>query len=197
VGQTLSQLCEAASTVAVGQWASYAISAGRDSGAELRLAIVSTERRGDSTLYWFEMKRTSALKPANDGVVQMLVPGFGAQLAAVRALVVKGGALPAMRLPEQMASVMTEQVRKNNPALDMAMRCTSARTVGWEQIVVPAGPIRALHVADNSGDEAWRVPDVPFGFVKLRLNDGSEMALRERGTGARSSIADVPLPAGP
>jgi hypothetical protein len=195
--QDLIQLCQAAANVAVGQWASYAVSAGRDSGAQLRLAIVNSERHGDSTFYWFEMRRTSVASPANDGVVQMLVPGFGAQLVAVHALVVKGGGTPAMRLPEQMAALMTEQVRKSNPALDMAMRCESARTVGWEKVVVPAGPIRALHVADDGGDEAWRVANIPFGLVKLRLTEGSEMALVDHGAGAQSSISEPPLPMGP
>jgi len=195
--QDLAQLCQAASHVTVGQWASYAVRAGQDSGAQLRFAVVSSEQHGDSTLYWFEIKHVSTTKPANNGVVQMLVPGFGAQLVAVRALIAKGAATPAMRLPDQMATMLTEQVWKSNPALDIAMRCTSAKTVGWEKIAVPAGSIRALHVADEGGDEAWRAQDIPFGLVKVRIKEGSEMALVGHGTDAKSSITETPLPMGP
>ncbi len=48
--QDLAQLCQSAAHVTVGQWASYTHSGAQDDGAQVRFAIVSTERRGDSTL---------------------------------------------------------------------------------------------------------------------------------------------------
>jgi hypothetical protein len=190
--QELAQLCGSAAHVSVGQWASYTRSGGQDDGATVRFAIVSSERRGDSTLYWLEIKHSGAANPAHNGVVQVLVPGFGAELLGIRALVLQQGDQPAMRLPDQMVSMLGQQVGQNNPTLAIAMRCASARVIGWETTIVPSGPVRALHVTDSDGNEAWRVPDVPFGFVKVRMQSGAMMMLTGHGAGARSSLVGMP-----
>jgi hypothetical protein len=190
--QELAQLCRSASQVAVGQWASYTRGGGQDEGAQVRFAIVSSERRGDSTLYWFEIKSSGAPNVTHNGIVQVLVPGFGAELVGIRAMVLQQGDQPAMRFPDEMVSMLGQQVGQNNPALGIVMHCASARVIGWENVVTPAGSIRALHVADPEGMEAWRVPNVPFGFVKVRMKDGAMMTLTSQGAGATSSLVGMP-----
>lgn len=188
--QELAQLCRSAARVTVGQWASYTRSGGQDDGAQLRFAIVSSERRGDSTFYWFEAKSSGA--PTHTGVLQILVPGFGAELVGVRAMVLQQGDQPAMRFPDQMVSMLGQQVGQTNPVLGIVVHCATARVIGWESVQLAAGPVRALHVADPEGMEAWRVADVPFGFVKVRMKDGSMMTLTGQGVGATSSLAGTP-----
>lgn len=188
--QDLAQLCRSAAHVTVGQWASYTRTGGQDDGAQLRFAIVSAERRGDSTLYWFEAKSSGA--PTHTGVLQILVPGFGAELVGVRAMVLQQGDQPAMRFPDQMVSMLGQQVGQANPVLGIVVHCSTARVIGWESVQLASGPVRALHVADPEGMEAWRVADVPFGFVKVRMKDGSMMTLTSQGSGATSSIVGMP-----
>jgi hypothetical protein len=186
----LDQLCRSAAHVTVGQWASYVRSGGQDNGAQVRFAIVSSERRADTTLYWFEIKSWGAA--AHNGVLQVLVPGFGAELVGVRAMVLQQGTQPAMRFPDEMVSMLGQQVGQNNPTLGIALHCATARVIGWETVRLSSGPVRALHVADPEGMEAWRVQDVPFGFVQMRLKDGSMMTLNGHGAGATSSLVGMP-----
>ena len=163
-----------------------------DSGAQVRFAIVSSEKRGDSTLYWPEIKHSGALNAAHNGVVQVLVPGFGAELVGIRAMVVQQGDQPAMRLPDEMVGMLGQQVGQTNPTLAIALHCASARVIGWESVNVASGPMRALHVADADGNEAWRVQAVPFGFVKVRMKDGATLTLTGHGAGAQSSLVGMP-----
>jgi hypothetical protein len=107
-------------------------------------------------------------------------------------MVLQQGDQPAMRFPDEMVSMLGQQVGQNNPALGIVMHCASARVIGWENVVTPAGSIRALHVADPEGMEAWRVANVPFGFVKVRMKDGAMMTLTSQGAGATSSIVGMP-----
>jgi len=81
---------------------------------------------------------------------------------------------------------------QNNAAVDAARRCASAQVVGWESVTVPAGAIRALHLKNVDGGEAWVARDVPFGIVKARPKDGGEMVLTGRGRDAKSSITEKP-----
>jgi hypothetical protein len=190
--QELAQLCRSAAHVAVGQWSAYTRSGGQDDGAQVRFAVVSSERRGDSALYWFEIRHSGAPNPAHNGVVQVLVPGFGAELVGIRAMVLQQGDQPAMRFPDQMVSMLGQQVGQSNPTLGIVLHCASARVIGWESVVTPAGSVRALHVADEEGMEAWRLQDVPFGFVKVHMKDGSTLTLSGQGVGATSSLVGMP-----
>jgi hypothetical protein len=153
---------------------------------------VSSERHGDSTLYWLEIKHSGAPIAAHNGVVQVLVPGFGAELVGIRAMVLQQGNQPAMRFPDQLVSMLGQQVGQNNPTLGIALHCPSAHVIGWESVIIPSGSVRALHVADAEGNEAWRVADVPFGFVKVRMKDGAMMTLSSHGVGATSSLVGMP-----
>jgi hypothetical protein len=191
--QDLAEICGAATRVHVGEWASFAVTGGRDQGARLRLAIVGSERRGDTTLYWLEISHTAAGDQARAGIWQLLVSGFGTQAAAVHGVVMKTGGGPAIRLPERFVGTMSERLGRNNPAFQMAQSCAGAVPIGWEQVATADGPVRALHVKGAEGGEAWLAPDIPFQLVKLRSPDGGELVVSGHGTDAKSSITETPL----
>ncbi len=190
--QELGELCRAAGRMTPGQWASYSVTGGRANGSTMRFAIVGTQRAGDTTLYWFEINTTTPNQEGKGGaIMQMLVPGLGPEAAHIHGLVMKAGGQPAMKMPDQMIGMMSSQMSQN-AALETTRRCANAQVVGWETVTVPAGSIRALHVKDAAGGEAWVSRDIPFGIVKVHGKDGGEMALTGRGTDAKSSITEQP-----
>lgn len=177
----------------VGQWASYHWTGGRTDGATMRLAVVGTEAVAGAPYYWFEVVFDDAGK-ANTGktVLQMLVPGLGNRATDVRGMIMKSGAEPAMRMPEEMVRMTRGQMGKNF-ATEFGRKCMEMDVVGWEQTTVQAGSFRALHLkhaADQT--DAWVVPDLYFGLVRAKLKDGSTMDLMGRGTDAKSSITETP-----
>ncbi len=189
--QDLQQVCGSVGKVTVGQWASYSGSGGQMNGATLRLAIVDSERHGDTTLYWFEINQGSTGDAGRGEILQLLVPGFGLDASEVRGAIVKLGAAPAVRV-DQMLPLVSGRLGQSNPALEFARRCAGSHALGWETVAVPAGRIRALHARDAEGWEAWVSPDVPFGFVQLHATDGGQLVLTGKGTDAKSSIAVRP-----
>src|SRR5947208_5987971 len=50
----LADVCKVLGGAKLGQWASFNGTSG-GSGGKIRLAVVGSERSGDSTLYWFEV----------------------------------------------------------------------------------------------------------------------------------------------
>src|SRR5260370_8486048 len=74
--QSLADVCKAVITTRVGQWASFDATGGRSGGGKLRLAIVGSERAGDSTLYWFEMS-FAGNDPSRSAILQLLTSGLG------------------------------------------------------------------------------------------------------------------------
>jgi hypothetical protein len=60
-------------------------------------------------------------------------------------------------------------------------------------VTVPAGSIKALHMKDSEGGEAWMSRDVPFGVVKAHLKEGEDLVLTGRGMDAKSSITEKPV----
>jgi hypothetical protein len=189
--QSLADVCKAVITTKVGQWASYDATGGRSGGGKLRLAIVGTERAGDSTLYWFEMTFV-ATDPSRSAILQLLTPGLTSTDARARAVIVKYGGQPAMRVSGAMADMLSTGLGRNNPAADWTARCTATHVVGWESVTVPAGTFRALHATSDSGGEAWASPEVPFGFVKIHGRDG-DLTLTARGMDAKTSLTETPL----
>src|SRR5947208_9771468 len=111
--QEAAEVCKSIGHVTVGQWASYDAT-GSKGGGKVRFAIVGSERRGDTTLYWFEI---SGSGPRDEGIMQVLVPGFGLETSGIRGMVVKTGAQPAMKLPDQMLATVSQRMAANNPAL--------------------------------------------------------------------------------
>ena len=186
----LAEMCKVLGGAKLGQWASFDGTSG-GSGGKIRLAVVGSERSGDSTLYWFEVS-FAGKDPGKSGVVQILTGSLASGLESPRALVFKAGPQPAMKISGEMAGMVGKQGRDNTTAFDWAGRCSGAHVVGWESVTVPAGTFRALHVTTEDGGEVWASRDVPFGLVKTHGKQG-DLALTGRGTDAKSSITETPL----
>ncbi len=169
--QDLADLCKAVGNANVGQWAAFDATGGRSGGGggggggKLRLAIVGSERVGDSTLYWFEVNFTGP-DPSHSGIVQILTPGVGAGPGGTHAVIIKAGAQPATKISGQMV-------------------------VGWESVTVPAGTFRALHVTTEDAGEVWASRDIPFGLVKVH-DKRNDLVLTGHGADAKSSITEAP-----
>jgi hypothetical protein len=189
--QSLADVCKAVVLTKVGQWASYDATGGRSGGGKLRLAIVGTERAGDSTLYWFEMNFVGT-DPSRSAILQLLTPGLATKDARARAVIVKYGGQPAMKVSGAMADMVSTGLGKNNPAADWTARCSATHVVGWESVTVPAGTFRALHATADAGSDAWASAEVPFGFVKIHGKDG-DLVLTGRGMDAKSSLTEAPV----
>jgi hypothetical protein len=187
--QGLADVCQAVATAHVGQWASFDATGGSFGEGRLRLAIVGSERSGDSTLYWVEINFT-AKDPTHSVIVQILTPGLAASPAG-RTVILKAGDRMAMKIPGAMAGMMGQAAGRPHGATDWAARCSAAHVVGWESVTVPAGTFHALHLTTDEGGEAWASPDIPFGMVKMHGRDG-DMVLTGRGSDAMSSITEKP-----
>lgn len=184
----LADVCKVLGDAKPGQWASFD-GTGSAGVGKLRLAVVGSERSGDSTLYWFEVS-FAGKDPGKNGVVQILTASLAAGLESPRALVIKVGPQPAMKLSGDMAGMVGKQGGQTS-AFDWAGRCAGAHVVGWESVTVPAGTFRALHVTTDDG-EVWASREVPFGLVKTHGKQG-DLALTGRGADAKSSITEKPL----
>src|SRR2546429_7667597 len=66
----LADVCKVLGDAKPGQWASFD-GTGSPGVGKLRLAVVGSERAGDATLYWFEV-RFAGKDPGQSGVVQVL-----------------------------------------------------------------------------------------------------------------------------
>ena len=158
----LATMCKTVGEAQVGQWASYDATGTSGSG-KLRLAVVGTERSGDSTFYWFEVN-AAGKDPNKSGIMQILAPNLASGTAAPRAVILKWGGQPAMKVSGQMAAMMGQKEGQGSTAFDWAARCTSAHVVGWESVTVPAGTFRALHVTAEDGTEVWGRVMSPSGW---------------------------------
>ena len=187
----LADVCKSVGDAKLGQWASFDATDAGSGGGTLRLALVGTERVGDSTLYWFEVS-FAGKDPGRSGTVQILSSSLASRSAPPRALIVKYGQQPAMKVSGEMAGMMGEKGRENTQAFDFAARCNSARVIGWESVSVPAGTFRALHMTTVDGGDVWASRDVPFGLVKTHAKQG-DLALTGRGADAKSSITEKPV----
>jgi hypothetical protein len=176
----------------VGNWATYTWTGGRTDGNTMRAAVIGKETRAGTTLYWYEMTMQNPKRPKDNFIMQMLVPGLTYNPNAIRGFVMKTGDQPAMRIPEQMVRMMAANMGPNMAA-DIARGCGEMETVGWEQVSVPAGTFRALHLRHpQTGMEVWLQPTLAFPLVKAVTKDSGTMALAGQGTGAKSSITETP-----
>lgn len=176
----------------VGEWADYRWKGGRSDGSTMRMALVGTEAVAGKPNYWYEIAFNDAKKANGKTILQVLVPGFGFQASSIHGLILKSGSEPAMRMPAQMVQMMAGQMDQNF-ATEFARKCQQMDVVGWEQLTVPAGTFRALHIKDAAEQaDAWLVPDVYFGLARAQLKDGSSMELTGKGIGAKSSITETP-----
>src|SRR5207245_9238266 len=122
---------------------------------------------------------------------QICTGSVASGLESPRALVLRVGPQPAMRISGEMAGMMGKQGGQTASAFDWAGKCGGAHVVGWESVTVPAGTFRALHVTTEDGGEVWASRDVPFGLVKTHGKQG-DLALTGRGAHAKSSITQRP-----
>jgi hypothetical protein len=178
----------------VGQWATYGWTGGRLDGGTMRFAIVGSEAQGGTRYYWYEMTISDPKRGAKGKtIMQMLVPGLGYQAGGLRAMVMKNGDDPATRMPDQMVQMMGGRMAPNITA-EITRHCLEMEVVGWEDVAVPAGTFRALHVRNaHDQTEAWVRPELYFGMVKVVTKDGV-MVLTGHGGGAKSSITEQPRP---
>ena len=186
----LAAVCNTVGDAKTGQWASFDATSGSE-GGKVRLAIIGSQRSGDTTLHWFEVN-VAAKDPSHSGVLQLLAPSLSAGTAGVHSVILKWGAQPAVKVSGQMAAMLLQKTGQNNSVIDWAARCATARVVGRESVTVPGGTFQALHATLDDGTDVWASRDVPFGLIKLRGKDG-ELALTARGSDAKSSLTEKPL----
>src|SRR2546423_13283162 len=113
----LTQVCKAVGDAKPGQWASFDATNGGSEAGKLRLAVVGSERAGDTTLYWFEVSFLGK-DPGRSGVVQILDPNLAAGMAAPHGLIVKMGGRPAMKIPGSMAGIIGQDAGEDASPLD-------------------------------------------------------------------------------
>lgn len=180
-------------TFTVGTWASYNWTGGQSGGSSMRMAVVSKEPHEGTPYYWYEVTIEDPRHPNAKMIMQMLVQGLG--VGGVRSVVMKSGDQPAMRMPPQMIQ-MINSAPGMNMAAEMTRACQEMEVVGWEQVSVPAGQFRALHLKHprpTMVSEVWIQPDQQFAMIKGTLKDGGVMELAAQGTGAKSSITETPI----
>src|SRR2546427_4929197 len=150
----LADVCKVLGDAKPGQWASFD-GTGSSGVGKLRLAVVGSERAGDSTLYWFEVS-FAGKDPGKSGVLQILTGSLASGLESPRALVFKVGPQPAMRISGEMAGMMGKPGGQKASAFDWAGNRSGAHVVGLEPVTVTARPFLALHVTTEDGGEVWR-----------------------------------------
>src|SRR5213592_2180943 len=168
----LADVCKVLGDAKPGQWASFD-GTGSSGVGKLRLAVVGSERAGDSTFYWFEVS-FAGKDPGKSGVVQILTGSLASGLESPRALVFKVGPQPAMRISGEMAGMMGKQGGQNASAFDWAGKCGGAHVVGWESVTVPAGTFRA------PCDDGGRRRGVGVAGRPLRTREDARQAGRPR-----------------
>src|SRR2546427_10978364 len=145
----LADVCKVLGDAKPGQWASFD-GTGSSGVGKLRLAVVGSERAGDSTLYWFEVS-FAGKDPSKSGVVQLLTGSLASGLESPRALGFKVGPQPAMRISGEMAGMMGKQGGQNASAFGWAGKCGGAHVGGWESVTVAGGTVRGLDVTTGGG----------------------------------------------
>ncbi len=173
---------------AVGGWSEY-----KSDQGTMRLALVGAETRGGTNYIRMEMGMTSKDGPM---VMQMLVPGYPYQMSGIAEMVMQRGHEPAMRMPQQMLSMMANRMPKD--MLSEACGRAHMAKVGEENITVPAGTFHTIHFRDaEKNSDIWVSTDVPFGLVQTKGTQGGDIVLTGRGTDAKSSITgpiqDMPM----
>ena len=193
--QDIERVCDAIGGVERGDWAEFTMEgpqAAQVSG--VRFALVD---RGNPQELWFELKAATA---QGEQIVQLQVPSFPFKGEDVSQGIVKAMQMPAMRMPDQMLSMMQQQMQ-SNPMLDVAEQCRSSELVGEEDVTTAASSMKAWHLKVADGNDAWVSGDVPFGIVKGSSGEsgGDTMVLTGFGDDATSSIAEEPqdMPAMP
>ena len=191
--QNLEEMCNAVRSVSVGLWVEYEISGAMAAGqsGRIRQAVVGTEVVNGTDHYWME---TAMETPMGDATMQMLIPAWPFEPSDIQRMVMKMGDQPPMQMPEQAMQMMRSQMPEN-PATQAVEQCGDAEIIGWEDITVPAGNFRALHIRPTTQEpgtqtDVWVSQDVPFGLVKVSMtgDEGGEIVLAGHGTDATASF---------
>ena len=106
----LAQVCKTVGDAKIGQWASFDATSGSE-GGKVRLAIIGSQRSGDTTLYWFEVN-VAAKDPSHSGVLQLLAPSLSAGTAGAHSVILKWGAQPAVKVSGQMAAMLIQKLEQ-------------------------------------------------------------------------------------
>ncbi len=193
--QDIEKVCSAIGGVEHGDWAEFKMEGPQAAQVSaVRFALVD---RGDPEELWFELRAATA---QGEQIVQLQVPSFPFTGDQVTQGIVKAMQMPAMRMPDQMLSLMKQQM-DSNPMLDIAAQCRSSELVGQEDVSTPVGDMEAWHLKVEGGNDAWVSSSVPFGMVKGTSGEsgGDMMILTGFGPDAKSSIPEEPsdMPAMP
>lgn len=191
--QDFSQFCRGNPRLTVGQWSSYRYTGGPADGSAMRMAIVGSERQGDSTFLWYEMKMDDARHPDRGSTVtQILVSGLGTPDFSVHAMVLKSGNHQAMRYPDMMLQMVAGPIKKGvGGMIEQKCKKGAVQVIGWESVTVAGGTFRALHFKDGD-DEAWVSTELGFPLVKVVSQRGGTMELTGHGADAKSTITETP-----
>ncbi|HKV72133.1 MAG TPA: hypothetical protein VJN62_12840 [Gemmatimonadales bacterium] len=195
--QDLVALCKQMSHPAVGSWSSYQIKGGSNDGATIKISVVGTESHGDTAYLWVEMAMTGfEAGPGQkfSGLSKMLVPGFGPGMQNPRAMILKIGTAPAMTMP--MSGPMGRMAGGDRTGFS---KCGEGKSLGYADVIVPAGTFHALHVQDQDGSEIWVMPTMALGLIKVtKVNaGGGDLVMTGHGTGAKDALTEAPVPFNP
>jgi len=186
--QDQSAACSAVSSSKTGYWASFDLAdMPSDDVSSLRFALV--ERQGEDSSTWYEFSADTRQGPV---IIQLDVPGWPFETGDVKGVIMKMAGQPAMRMPNEMISMMQQQMG-DNPMADFAEKCATSAVIGRETIETPAGTFATIHIRnDADGSEAWISTDVPFGVVKGLVPEGGTLTLTGYGKDAKSGIPETP-----
>ncbi len=191
--QDFTQFCRGNPRLKVGQWSSYHYVGGPADGSTMRMAIVASERQGDSTFLWYELTNENP-RHADRGptITQILVSGLGTADFSIHGMVMKAGTHKAMRYPDMMLQMMAGPIKKGvGGMIEQKCKKGAIQVVGWEAVTVPAGTFRALHFKDGD-DEGWVSLELGFPLVRFISKSAGTMELTGHGTDAKSSITETP-----
>jgi len=195
--QDLVALCKQMSHPAVGSWSSFKLVGGNDDGATLKISVIGTESHGDTAYLWVEMAMNGfggARGQKFSGMSKMLVPGFGPGMQNPRAMVLKIGTAPAMNMP--MEGPIGRMAGGERTGFE---KCGQGKSLGYQDVTVPAGTFHALHIQDEDGSEIWVMPSLPLGLIKVtKVNaQQGELVMTGHGGGAKDAITETPVPFNP
>ena len=172
----------------IGTWMAHTWSGGDMNGSKTRVAVVGKELQDGTPYYWFELSLDDPARPAAKMTFQILVGGPGVTSAGVRSVIMKAGNMPAMRVPPETAHMFN-----GINVAQIARECRTMQLVAWDDVSVPAGKFRAMHLRDpRTSAEFWITPGAQSGIVKLIWKDGSTAVLTAQGNDAKSSITGMP-----
>lgn len=182
-----AQCLEDLKAPAAGSWSEY-----KTNDGTMRLALLGNETRAGKTYVRMEMSVTSKDGPM---VMQMLVPGYPYDISGIAEMVMQPAGQPAMRMPQQMLSMMASRMPKD--LLAEACSNRNITRVGEESITVPAGTFRTIHFHDSqNNNDVWVSSSIPFGLVQTKTARDN-IVLVATGGDAQSKITgpiqDMPM----